>query len=234
MRTHDPLRPYWIADGAPPDAFPDVAFALDEPEGLLAIGGDLSPARLLAGYRRGIFPWYSEGQPILWWSPNPRAVLVRDELVVPRSLKKRVRQNRFRCTFDQAFEAVIRGCAAPRRDEPGTWITDEMLDAYCRLAALGIAHSVECWRDDQLVGGLYGVALGEVFFGESMFSKESDASKIAFLELCKAPFALIDCQQPSSHMMRLGAREIPRQQFVELLDQYADRPTVTLDDGTCV
>ena len=215
--------PRWFLDTTPDNIFPEVTLALDEPEGLLAIGGDLSPARLVSAYRQGIFPWYDKGGPILWWAPNPRAVLFPSELNVPRSLRKRLHQNRFRCTWNEAFEAVITACAAPRCGDTGTWITQEMHQAYCDLHALGVAHSVECWQDNNLVGGLYGVVLGEVFFGESMFSKESDASKIAFLHLMTKPFSLIDCQQSSPHMRHLGAREIPRQEFMQLLARYCDK-----------
>ncbi|MDH5594857.1 MAG: leucyl/phenylalanyl-tRNA--protein transferase, partial [Gammaproteobacteria bacterium] len=163
--------------------FPDVEQALTEPEGLLAVGGDLSPERLLEAYRRGIFPWYSEDQPVLWWSPNPRSVLFPDKLKISRSLKKTLNKNLYTVTLDTAFRDVMVACAQPRKDGNGTWITPDMIDAYCTLFEQGHAHSVETWLNDELVGGLYGIAIGKVFFGESMFSKKTDASKVAFTKL---------------------------------------------------
>ncbi len=201
--------------------FPPVELA--SPEGLLAVGGDLSSERLLAAYRNGIFPWYSPGQPVLWWSPDPRTVLFPERLRISRSLGKALRQNRFRVTLDQAFERVIDACAAPRRANPtgGTWITGEMRAAYCRLHAEGYAHSVEVWSGSELVGGLYGVALGGVFFGESMFSRATDASKVALArvvgQLTTWGYSLIDCQVGSAHLFSLGAEEIPRQEFLAAL-----------------
>lgn len=201
--------------------FPPVEHASDE--GLLAIGGDLRPGRLLAAYRRGIFPWYNEGQPILWWSPNPRAILLPPELRVSHSLRKTVRSRKFRVTIDTRFADVIRACAGPRRRHAhaGTWITDAMYDAYVDLHRLGYAHSFEAWQDDALVGGLYGVALGGVFFGESMFSHATDASKVALVhsvrQLQRWGYALIDCQLPSAHLERLGARAIPRTEYIARL-----------------
>lgn len=220
------LRPYWIEPGAPSDDFPDVRFALADPNGLLAAGGDLAAERLMSAYRRGIFPWYSEDQPILWWSPNPRAVLFPDELKVSRSLRKTLRQGRFRISVDTAFSAVIDACSAPRGHDHGTWITPEMREAYRHLHSLGQAHSVECWHGGVLAGGLYGVSLGRVFFGESMFSRMSDASKVALAHLREMDFALIDCQLPSAHLARLGAREIPRDAFLRLLDNWCEAPEV--------
>jgi leucyl/phenylalanyl-tRNA--protein transferase len=194
---------------------------------LLAVGGDLAPERLLAAYRHGIFPWYSEDQPILWWSPDPRAVLFPDELKVSRSLRKTLRKAPFEVRLDSAFRAVMEACAAPRADGLGTWITDEMLDAYTGLHQLGYAHSAECWADGELVGGLYGMALGGVFFGESMFARRTDASKVAFVHLVTQlrawNFALIDCQVTTAHLTRLGARAIPRAEFEALLDRHAPR-----------
>lgn len=217
---------HWINPLDPEYSFPDLDMAMQEPDGLLAAGGDLSPARLLKAYRLGIFPWFSEGQPILWWSPDPRMILLPDELKVSRSLAKTLRQERFKITFDQDFDAVIRQCAEPRPDADGTWITDDMIDAYNKLHQLGYAHSVEAWQDNRLVGGLYGVALGKVFFGESMFSHVTDASKAAFVHLVKMlkekSYQLIDCQVQTAHLASLGAHEIPRQQFAALLDQYCD------------
>jgi leucyl/phenylalanyl-tRNA--protein transferase len=222
------LLPHVIRPGDPPDAFPPVGNALAEPNGLLALGGDLSPARLLAAYRRGIFPWYSVGQPILWWSPDPRAVLYPEAIRVPRSLGKLLRQNRFQVRVDTAFDAVVRACAAPRAHQDGTWITDEMAEAYGRLHRLGAAHSIEAWQGGELVGGLYGVAMGEVFFGESMFSRVRDASKVALVALCRLGFRLIDAQVPSEHLFRMGAVEIPRSRFLSQLAACCDRPLPSL------
>jgi leucyl/phenylalanyl-tRNA--protein transferase len=217
---------HWIAPDDPPDAFPDPEDALDSPEGLLAAGGDLSPQRLLAAYRIGVFPWY-EGQPILWWSPDPRAVLCLDELKVSRSLAKRERSDRFVTTFDQAFSDVIRGCAAPRGACVDTWITSDMHRAYCRLHELGYAHSVETWHEGALVGGLYGVGLGGVFFGESMFSRSPDASKVALMRLVRQlrahGYDFIDCQLPSSHLQSLGSRSISRRTFLRWLGESVGR-----------
>lgn len=211
----------WLRPADPPDAFPPVEDALDEPDGLLCVGGDLSPERLLAAYRRGIFPWYSEGQPILWWSPDPRTVLFPDELRVTRSLAKTIRNRGFAVTFDRAFATVMSCCGDGVLRPEGTWISPDMRTAYGRLHDLGFAHSVECWLGDRLAGGLYGVALGRVFFGESMFSSERDASKVALHELVRALRAsnveLIDCQVASPHLESLGARAIPRREFVARL-----------------
>ena len=219
--------PYWL-DPNERTVFPDVSEALTEPDGLLAIGGDLSPERLLAAYRRGIFPWYSRGQPILWWSPNPRAILRLTALKVSRSLRKALKRRDYVVRFDNAFDKVIYECARPRQDGLGTWITDEMGYAYSRLHKLGYAHSIEVWQDDQLVGGLYGVSLGKLFFGESMFSRRSDASKIAFVylvrQLAKWHFAFIDCQVYSEHLGSLGAEMISRERFIGYLDNYCDKP----------
>ncbi|GMR03566.1 MAG: leucyl/phenylalanyl-tRNA--protein transferase [Gammaproteobacteria bacterium] len=198
---------------------------LASPEGLLAIGGDLRAERLLEAYRHGIFPWYNEDQPILWWSPDPRAVLFPKKLKVSRSLKKTLRANTFKVSFDTCFREVTQACALPRRKHGagGTWITREMLEAYCRLHEQGYAHSVESWVEDRLVGGLYGVALGGVFFGESMFSRASNASKVAFVHLVRQleawGYTLIDCQVPSAHLESLGAEEIRRRDFLTLLDK---------------
>lgn len=218
----------WLAPSDAPDAFPPASKALKEPNGLLAAGGDLSAARLLAAYPRGIFPWYEEGQPILWWSPNPRAVLWPAKLHVSRSLARTLRRNRFELTLDTAFDEVIAGCATPRRYGGGTWITAEMLAAYRELHRLGWAHSCEAWSGGELAGGIYGIAIGRVFFGESMFSRETDASKAAFVTLVEVlrerGFALLDCQVPSSHLVTLGAETLPRPQFLRRLDEYCDPP----------
>jgi len=209
--------------------FPDPSLA--NKDGLLAVGGDLRPARLLLAYRNGIFPWYSDGDPILWWSTDPRLVLYPHEIVLSRSLKKTLRKGNFQSTIDHAFEQVIQACAHSRgRTESGTWITDEMIAAYNRLHQLGHAHSVETWYAGQLVGGLYGISLGRCFFGESMFSEMSDASKVALVYLARhlrqCEFQLIDCQMPSDHLIRLGARLIPRYAFLSQLKDALDQPYV--------
>ncbi len=200
-------------------------------DGLLAVGGDLSQERLLLAYRMGIFPWFGENEPILWWSPDPRLVLYPDNLKISKSLKKTIRQGRFTVTMDQAFDQVIRACANIRvqNDEP-TWIVDEMVDAYGRLHASGLAHSVEVWADGALAGGLYGVALGKCFFGESMFTQVTNASKVAFAHLVAFltafAFELIDCQVPTAHLVRFGARTIPRGLFLEQLNHALQVPTL--------
>ncbi len=212
----------------PEQDFPSVNKALREPDGLLAVGGCLSQSRLLNAYRHGIFPWYNPGEPILWWSPDPRLVLFPDKLVISRSLRKTLRKNVFIVTFDQAFNEVIAACADPRKGMAGTWITTEINAAYKRLHQAGFAHSVEAWLGDELVGGLYGVALGQVFFGESMFHTRTDASKAAFATLVQHlkswGYQLIDCQVHSRHLESLGAEEISRVYFTTLLDQYCDIP----------
>ncbi len=209
--------------------FPPLTKAMREPNGLLAAGGDLSADRLVQAYRHGCFPWFSEGQPILWWSPDPRTVLFPEELHVSRSLAKLMRQQRYQVSFDRDFEAVIQACAAPRRDADGTWITDDMQIAYTELHARGHAHSVEVWDNGELVGGLYGLAMGQLFFGESMFSRADNASKFGFATLVKHlqawGFVLIDCQMATRHLESLGARSIPRQQFADYLRDHLDQPT---------
>jgi len=218
----------WLSPHDPPDSFPAPEQALDDPPGLLAAGGDLSPARLLAAYRRGIFPWYSPGQPVLWWSPDPRAVLFPEEFRCTRSLAKTLRNGGFTVVFDRDFAAVIDQCAAPRQHSPGTWITAEMRNAYLELHRLGFAHSVEALRAGELVGGLYGVRLGHVFFGESMFSRVRDASKVALAHLVQAcrrqGIAVIDCQLASRHLQSLGSRSIARRQFQALLAEHIAAP----------
>jgi leucyl/phenylalanyl-tRNA--protein transferase len=212
----------------PDQPFPPLDKALHEPNGLIAIGGCLSVQRLLNAYKHGIFPWYNPGEPILWWSPNPRLVLFPDQLRVSRSLRKTLRKNLFTFTIDQAFEQVITACAQPREKESGTWITQHIHKAYNALHQLGIAHSAETWLDGELVGGLYGVALGQVFFGESMFQTHTDASKVAFVQLVEQltswDYQLIDCQVHTSHLESLGAEEISREQFIQLLKQYCETP----------
>lgn len=206
--------------------FPPLETALREPNGLLAVGGDLSPRRMLAAYSQGIFPWYSTGDPILWWSPDPRMVLFPDELKVSRSLAKTLRNKAYEVRFDTAFDEVITACAAPRADEAGTWIVPEMQTAYRRLHELGYAHSVETWMDGELAGGLYGVALGRVFYGESMFTRVRDASKIALVHLVRrlqaAGYGMIDCQMETAHLASLGARPIPRAEFARRLRELID------------
>jgi leucyl/phenylalanyl-tRNA--protein transferase len=219
----------WLRPGSP---FPSPTSALAEPNGLLAAGGDLSPRRILAAYRRGIFPWYSPGEPILWWSPDPRMVLFPTEFKISRSLARTLRSAAYQVRLDTAFADVIAACAeTPRAGQSGTWITGEMQAAYRRLHELGYAHSVEVTMDGQLVGGLYGMALGRVFYGESMFAWRSDASKIALAHLCahlnRKGFGIIDCQMETAHLASLGARPIPRREFMALLDRLAvtdDRP----------
>ena len=224
----------WLSPHDAPEWFPPLEQALDEPAGLLAAGGDLSPARLLAAYQRGIFPWYSPGQPVLWWSPDPRAVLFPEEFNCSRSLAKTIRNGGFEVVIDRDFGAVIDACAAPRPHAPGTWITSEMRNAYLRLHRLGQAHSFETWRNGQLAGGLYGVRLGEVFFGESMFSRERDASKVALAHLVtvclRNSIAVIDCQLPSPHLESLGSRTIPRLQFQALLREHISLQPAALQE----
>jgi len=221
-------RPFLIEAGAPPEAFPRPEHALHEPNGLLAIGGDLRPKRLLAAYRRGIFPWYNEDQPLLWWSPDPRAVFFPERFHCSRSLRRTLRRADFSLRVDTDFRQVIRACAAPRAAQTGTWITPEMIEAYCDLHSLGYAHSVEIWQDARLVGGVYGVAIGRVFFGESMFSKVTDASKAALYALCGMGFGMIDCQMATPHLSRLGALELPRTDFLALLGHWVRAPAVRM------
>lgn len=202
--------------------FPPLELALSEPNGLLAAGGDLSPERLIAAYRRGIFPWFSAGDPILWWSPNPRMVLIPSELNISRALAKVLRNRPYETRVDTAFAEVVAGCAAPRNGQPGTWIVPEMQAAYLRLHTLGYAHSIETWINGELAGGLYGIALGHAFFGESMFARHTDASKIALAHLCallqQKGFGIIDCQMETAHLASLGARPISRSDFAARLD----------------
>lgn len=195
---------------------------LAEEDGLLAVGGDLRVERLLLAYSMGIFPWYSDDSPILWWSPDPRLVLLPEDLNVSRSLRQTIKKEIYRTTFDSAFERVIRSCAeSPRKDGAGTWITEDMIRAYCRLYEKGFAHSVESWEGDELAGGLYGVALGGVFYGESMFARRSDASKVAFVRLVQRlaqwKFRIVDCQVTTRHLISLGAKEVPRSEFLGIV-----------------
>lgn len=221
-------RVIWLSSDDPPDAFPPVETALREPDGLLAAGGDLSPERLLAAYRRGIFPWYDDGQPLLWWSPDPRCVFRQGDLQTSRRLRRELRRSTAEVRFNTAFEDVIRACAGPRRYEQGTWITADMITAYAHLHRAGWAHSIEVWQDDRLVGGLYGLVIGRALFGESMFSGRSNASKIALLALDRmladGTLGIVDCQVQSAHLLSLGAAVIPRREFMQLLDTLCEPP----------
>lgn len=210
-------------DGTQPDiGFPEGRLAASEPNGLLAFGGDLSVERLLSAYRHGVFPWYSEDQPILWWNPAPRMVLYPSELHIARSLRRSLRNRGYEASVDLSFGDVIRNCATSRDDQPGTWLVPEMIDAYLALHEAGHAHSIEIWSEGQLVGGLYGVAIGQMFFGESMFSRLTDTSKAALVVLVEIaadhPFQLIDCQVHTMHLASLGAREISRSCFEQALE----------------
>ncbi len=216
----------WLGSDADPARLPDPATALADPNGLLAAGGALTPAWLLGAYRRGIFPWFSPGQPILWWSPDPRAVFVPERFRASRSLCQSIRNRGYETRLDSAFEAGIAGCAAPRGDGQGTWLTAAMRRAYVELNRLGFAHSVETWHEERLVGGLYGVRLGAMFFGESMFSRARDASKVALARLVDEARAtgigLIDCQMPTPHLASLGAETLPRSEFLRRLARLVD------------
>ena len=206
--------------------FPSPESALKEPNGLLAAGGSLEPGRILEAYCKGIFPWFEEGQPILWWTPDPRMVLYPDELHISRSLARTLKKQPFRISSDEAFRDVVMSCAVERPNSSGTWITEEMLEAYCELHEMGIAHSVEVWKESEMIGGLYGLAIGSVFFGESMFSFERNASKIAFVSLVQKlevlGYSLIDCQVASPFLASFGAREIPRNDFMTELPKSPD------------
>lgn len=217
---------YWISPTDKTCRFPPVEEALQEPNGLLAAGGDLSSTRLINAYRNGIFPWYSAGEPILWWSPNPRTVIFPAHLKVSRSLRRTLKRGEFHVTLDTQFRQVMEACAAPRKLDAGTWISAEIIDAYCRLHEMGIAHSVEVWKGHELVGGLYGLALGRVFFGESMFSRVTDASKVALVHLVRQlerwGYTVIDGQVSSPHLYTLGAEDISRAAFIRLLQEATD------------
>jgi len=218
----------YLLDPKDPQApFPDAETAEREPDGLLAVGGDLSATRLVNAYRCGIFPWFGEGDPILWWSPDPRTALFPERLRVSRSLRKTLRKGVFRATADRDFDAVILACAQPRTVDKGTWLVPEMIAAYQRLHRQGLAHSIEVWRDGALAGGLYGVAIGRVFFGESMFTRVTDASKVALVHLCQRlmerGFRLIDCQVLTAHLVRMGAVQIRRADFIHMLDHWCRR-----------
>ncbi len=214
----------------PSDAFPPVEHALVDPDGLLAAGGGLSVERLVDAYAHGIFPWFNAGDPVLWWSPDPRMVLFERDLHISRSLERRLRKRDYRVTMDRSFGQVMRGCAAPRPHERGTWIVPAMMRAYERLHEAGVAHSIEVWIDEELAGGLYGVALGRMFFGESMFTRRTDASKIALVhlltQLARWEFPLMDCQMSTSHLASLGARDIPRHEFTRIIAPLVVKPSV--------
>ena len=226
----------------PGDAFPPVATAHKTPAGLLAVGGDLSPARLVDAYRHGIFPWFGPDDPVLWWSTDPRMVLFVDEFRVSHSLRKKlvrsINDERIVVRCDSAFEDVIRACAEPRDEDGGTWIVDDMIDAYVALHRLGVAHSVETWIDGELAGGLYGLALGRMFYGESMFTRVTDGSKIALAHLVafarSVDIPMLDCQQQTGHLASMGARAIPRDDFIERITGLVDRPPPTAWPETLV
>jgi len=211
----------WLTEAL---SFPHPSRAFHEPNGLLAAGGDLKPERLLLAYQQGIFPWFNPGEPILWWSPDPRTVIFPSHIHLSRSLRKLLNKNPFTLTLDQDFRGVVQACSEPRLNQSGTWITDDMKNAYAQLHELGFAHSVECWQEDKLVGGLYGIALGQCFFGESMFSRADNASKVAITSLAHTldqwGFKLIDCQVSSEHLYTLGAEDIPQEDFLTLLQTY--------------
>ena len=229
MATESPIRLHWLDPRKPDQPFPPVDSAMREPNGLLAIGGDLSVPRIVRAYSRGIFPWYNPDEPILWWSPDPRCVFpVTEDFHVPRSLQRAIRRGDYAISFDTAFDAVVAGCAQPRRKQRGTWLGREMRHAYCELGARGYGHSIEVWREGRLVGGLSGLALGKAFFGESMFSVERDASKIALVWLRRQlhawGFGLFDCQVGSEHLYSLGAENWPRRRFLDALNRCVGSP----------
>ena len=235
-------RVVWLTEEDPPDQFPAVANALTEPDGLLAAGGDLSSDRLLYAYRHAIFPWYEENQPLLWWSPDPRCVFLPGDFRLSTRMQRAARQSTAEIRVNTAFADVIQACAGPRRSEQGTWITADMMNAYESLYQQGWAHSIEVWDSEELVGGLYGLAIGRAFFGESMFSRRSNASKLALAYLAqrlqRGDLEVLDCQVESSHLKSLGARSLPRSEFVKLLDRackpanrYNNWPSESFSDG---
>lgn len=223
---------YCVKDNVIATDFPEISKALTEPDGLLAIGGDLIPSRLIDAYSRGIFPWNNDDQPVLWWSPDPRWIIFPQNIKVSKSMKKILRQKKFSVTFNHDFAAVMNACAVPRRDSEGTWITREISESFKQLHRLGYAHSVECWQDGELVGGLYGMAMGKVFFGESMFSRVSNASKVALVQLARVltvcNFKLIDCQVHTRHLESMGAIPLSRDEFVSILRKHC-QPGVRLE-----
>lgn len=218
------MQLYQLDSSRPLQKFPAIETALNKPDGLLAIGGCLSSQRIINAYKQGIFPWYNPGEPILWWSPNPRLVLFPEKLNVSRSLRKTIAKKIFNITYDQAFSQVMQYCAAPRDEQTETWITEEIYLAYTQLYQQGVAHSYEVWFNGKLVGGLYGIAIGQVFFGESMFHRKTNASKVAFCylvqQLIEWNYQLIDCQVHTNHLVALGAKKIERAQFAGLLKRY--------------
>lgn len=224
----NPVRLHWLDPHDPEQRFPPLHLAMREPNGLLAIGGDLSLTRLIRAYSQGIFPWYNPDEPILWWSPDPRAILVPEHLKVSRSMAKRLKKNDYAVTLDAAYAQVLDGCAAPRGPGQGTWLGADMKAAYQQMYRHGYSHSLEVWREGRLIGGLYGVSVGRMFFGESMFSRQTDASKIGFYWLCRQlqtwRFKLIDCQIASAHLRTLGAVEISRERFARALHDAASMP----------
>ena len=242
MTTHSHHRSkdkfYWVRDNLFSDHFPDVDAALQDPDGLLAIGGNLSVECLTEAYRMGIFPWFNHDYPILWWSPDPRCVLKLDDFRVSGSLGKTLRKRPFTVTFNRAFDRVVSACSEPRKDSSDTWITGNMETAYNELYAAGYAHSVECWLGDELVGGLYGVSFGRIFFGESMFSRVTDASKVALAHLVQETrarnFRLIDCQLHSQHLQSLGAKLISRRVFIGVLGKFCSDEKTTDWPGEAV
>ncbi len=204
-------------------AFPEVGDALHEPNGLLMAGGNLSPLRLMSAYRAGIFPWYEEGEPILWWSPDPRCILWPDKIRITKSLSKTIRSEKYEVTDNLAYREVMKQCGAPRANNKGTWVTDAMINAYCKLNEFGFARSLEVWQGHRLVGGLYGIKLGRVFIGESMFSRERDASKVAFAHLATCgDYDLVDCQLETPHLTSLGAESISRREYIDHLNRMGD------------
>jgi leucyl/phenylalanyl-tRNA--protein transferase len=224
---------YWVQDNLLATDFPPLDKALRDPDGLLAIGGTLSRERLLNAYKKGIFPWFNNGQPVMWWSPDPRCILIPEEIRISKSLNKRIKQNRFTITYDTVFKDIINNCAATRKGINDTWITHDIKEAYFNLFKLGHAHSVECWLDNELVGGLYGIAMGKIFFGESMFSRSTDASKIALVslsqQLIEKDFKLIDCQVHSNHLQTLGAKPVHRELFIQYLNHYCNDDKTSFD-----
>jgi len=209
--------------------FPEVSNALSEPDGLLMAGGNLSPKRLMNAYRSGIFPWYEEGEPILWWSPDPRCIIWPDSIRVTRSLEKTIRSGKYEVTDNLAYREVMKQCGAPRANSNGTWVTDAMIDAYCKLHEFGFARSLEVWMGPRLVGGLYGIQLGRLFIGESMFSRERDASKVALTHLARSgKYDLIDCQLENPHLVSMGSQTISREQYIDYLHRYGDLENANL------
>ncbi|MGJ8670135.1 MAG: leucyl/phenylalanyl-tRNA--protein transferase [Oceanococcus sp.] len=234
MTAENPLRLFWLDPRKPCQNFPSSQHALENPDGLIAAGGDLTVSRLLRAYQRGIFPWFNPDEPILWWTPNPRAVLPPTQIHISRSLRKRINRHDYQLSFDNAFSQVMRLCA--ERPDEGSWLSPAMQDAYLELYRRGYAHSIEVWRDSALIGGLYGVALGRIFFGESMFSRAADGSKLAMVWLCRQleawQFALLDCQVSSPHLQRMGVDVMPRDQFERILQKHI--PNEPTPDGKWV